>query len=119
MYRLQSYELFAYTAATEQRAKGSVVMLGPMCNLARVPQGGRNFESFGEDPFLSSRMVEASVRGIQSAGVMANVKHFIVNNQEDDRNNVSSIVDDATLYNLYMQSFKAGVDAGALSIMCR
>ncbi len=114
-----SFELFANTAATEQRRMGTVAMLGPMCNLARVPQGGRNFESLGEDPFLASRLVEASVQGIQSAGVIANVKHFVLNNQEDNRGNVSAIIDDATLYDLYMQPFKAGVEAGTLSIMCR
>lgn len=77
-------ELFAFFAsqcAEEQRARGTGVMLGPMVNLARVPQGGRNFESLGEDPYLSSRLVEASIKGIQSQHVMANVKHFIDNNQ--------------------------------------
>jgi beta-glucosidase len=102
----------------EQRAKGSHVMLGPMVNLARVPQGGRNFESLGEDPHLASVMAQSSVQGIQSAGVMANVKHFICNNQETDRTSVSSNVDATTLYELYLQPFKAAVDAGVLSVMC-
>jgi hypothetical protein len=53
-------------------------MLGPMINIARVPRGGRNFESFGEDPFLAGQMAAASVTGIQSTGVMACAKHFVV-----------------------------------------
>ena len=60
--------------ATEQRKKGTNVMLGPMVNIARVPMGGRNFESFGEDPHLSSTLVVPSVKGIQSKGVLACAK---------------------------------------------
>lgn len=93
-------------------------MLGPMVNLARVPQGGRNFESLGEDPFLSSRLVEASVTGIQSQGVMACVKHYIDNNQETNRTTTSAEIDMATQYDLYLQPFMAAVRAGVLSVMC-
>lgn len=93
-------------------------MLGPMVNLARVPQGGRNFESLGEDPILSSRMVEASVRGIQSQGVMANVKHFVDNNQETDRTTVSAAIDMTSQQELYIRPFRAAVKAGVLSVMC-
>ncbi len=58
--------------------QGSNIMLGPMVNIARVPQGGRNFESMGEDPYLAAQMAAASVTGIQSTGVMGCVKHYVV-----------------------------------------
>lgn len=115
---LELFKSYSAAMAFEQRQKGTNVMLGPMVNLARVPQGGRNFESLGEDPFFSSRMVEMSVQGIQSQGIMANVKHFVDNNQETDRFNVSANIDMKTQAELYMIPFKAAVDAGVLSIMC-
>lgn len=74
-------ELFASGMAREERMKGTNIHLAPMVNIARVPVGGRNFESFGEDPALAAAMVRASVTGIQSQGVIATVKHFVDNNQ--------------------------------------
>lgn len=72
-----SMRAFAAAQAVEQRVKGSMVMLGPMVNLARVPLDGRAFESFGEDAYLAAIMVNESVRGIQGERVIANVKHFV------------------------------------------
>lgn len=96
-------------------------MLGPMVNLARVPEGARNFEAFGEDPWLTSRMVEQSIAGLQSQGVMACVKHFICNDfdgiKPSSRFNISMNMNDSTLY-MYLMPFDAAVRAGALSIMC-
>jgi beta-glucosidase len=86
---------------TEARGKGVHVSLGPMINMVRVPQGGRAFETFGEDPYLSSAMVAEHVRGIQSQKVIANAKHFICNDQEFTRGNQNSIVDERTLQELY------------------
>eukprot|EP01105_Mastigella_eilhardi_P025343 TRINITY_DN6875_c0_g2_i1.p1 TRINITY_DN6875_c0_g2~~TRINITY_DN6875_c0_g2_i1.p1 ORF type:complete len:674 (+),score=207.20 TRINITY_DN6875_c0_g2_i1:12-2033(+) len=112
--------LYAYSAAMaqEQRIKGTNIMLGPMNNIARVPVGGRNFESTGEDPYLAAQMVVQSVRGIQSEGVMACSKHFADNNQEEHRSEVSVSVDERTQYEIYYPAFKAAVDAGVGSIMC-
>lgn len=117
-FDIDAFYLFAKSCANEQRLRGTGVMLGPMVNLARVPQGGRNFESLGEDPFLSSRLVEASVKGIQSEHVMACVKHYIDNNQETNRTATSATIDMATQYDLYLQPFIAAVRAGVLSVMC-
>lgn len=89
-----------------------------MVNIARVPVDGRNFESFGEDPFLSSEMVKPNVRGVQSAGVMACVKHWAANNQEYHRTTVSENVDERTLHEIYFPAFKAAIDAGVASSMC-
>ena len=62
------------------------MLLAPAINIDRVPQNGRNFEYFGEDPFLAGRTTVAEVRGIQSNPVVATLKHYAVNNQETDRN---------------------------------
>src|SRR5258706_7947774 len=87
-----------------------------MINMVRVPQGGRAFETFGEDPYLSSAMVAEHVRGIQSQKVIANAKHFICNDQEFTRGNQNSIVDERTLQELYAPAFLASVRAGVGSI---
>eukprot|EP01121_Diplochlamys_sp_Union-15-3_P007931 TRINITY_DN205_c0_g1_i1.p1 TRINITY_DN205_c0_g1~~TRINITY_DN205_c0_g1_i1.p1 ORF type:complete len:679 (-),score=206.24 TRINITY_DN205_c0_g1_i1:112-2148(-) len=102
----------------EQRLKGTNVMLGPMINIARVPFGGRNFESYGEDPFLAAALVKYSVTGIQSQGVIGCAKHFVDNNQEYHRTSVSANIDERTQYEIYFPAFKAAVDAGVGSIMC-
>lgn len=120
-WNLSSFFLFAAAAGAEQRAKGVAVMLGPMMNLARVPEGARNFEALGEDPFLAARLAEQSVRGIQSNKILCNIKHFI-NNDDDpvhpsSRFNYSVSIDPTTQY-LYLQPFEAAIRAGALSVMC-
>ncbi|KAL0478030.1 beta-glucosidase [Acrasis kona] len=109
---------WAAAMAQEQFKKGTNVMLGPMVNIARVPHGGRNFESFGEDPVLASAMVGPYVKGVQSQNVIANVKHFVNNNQEIDRNTVSANVDDRTQWEVYYPAFQAAIDAGVGSVMC-
>jgi beta-glucosidase len=110
---------FAAGVAREERRKGVNIWLGPMVNIARVPFGGRNYESFGEDPYLSSQMVRSSIRGAQSQGVMATVKHWVNNNQEDNRFQVSAnLPDDRTQWEIYYPAFKAAVDAGVAAVMC-
>lgn len=74
--------LHAQVAAGEARAKGNDVIFAPTVNIMRTPLGGRTFESYGEDPFLMSRLGVGWVQGVQSKGVIANVKHFAANNQE-------------------------------------
>jgi beta-glucosidase len=93
----------------ETKAKGQNILLGPMVNIVRVPEGGRNFETFGEDPYLTAQIATAEIRGIQSQGVMAEVKHYAANNQEKDRLQVSADVDERTLREIYLPAFEAAV----------
>lgn len=113
-----SAKAFGAGMAEEQRAKGTVVLLGPMVNLARVPLGGRNFESTGEDPVLASRIGAAIVQGIQSAGIAACIKHMVFNNQELNRTLTTAVVDERAAHELYYKPFRAAVDVGVLTAMC-
>lgn len=103
----------------DARSRGAHILLGPGVNIYRAPMCGRNFEYFGEDPYLSARMAVEYIKGVQAEGVVATVKHFAANNQEWDRNNVSSDVDERTLAEIYLPAFKASVvEAGVGSVMC-
>jgi beta-glucosidase len=93
----------------DARAKGVHFMLGPGVNIFRAPMNGRNFEYFGEDPFLASRIAVGYVKGIQSQGVSATIKHFLGNNSEFDRHNTDSIIDERALREIYMPVFEAAV----------
>lgn len=93
-------------------ARGVDFILGPGMNIYRAPMNGRNFEYFGEDPYLASRMAVAVIDGIQSQGVSATAKHFLGNNQEWDRHNVSSDIDERTMREIYMPAFEASVKEG-------
>jgi beta-glucosidase len=93
----------------DARARGVHFMLGPGVNIYRAPLCGRNFEYFGEDPFLSSRTAVAYIKGMQSQGVSATVKHFMGNNQEYDRHNMDSIIDERTMREIYLPVFEAAV----------
>lgn len=93
----------------DARARGVNFLLGPGVNIYRAPMCGRNFEYFGEDPFLSSRIAVAEIEGIQSQGVIATVKHFAGNNQEWDRYDVSSDIDERTLREVYLPAFEYAV----------
>ncbi len=96
--------------AEEVKAKGRQVILGPCVNIARIPMGGRNFESFGEDPFLTSRIAVDYIKGVQKENVVATVKHFAANNQEHQRDFVNTIVDERALNEIYFPAFKAAVE---------
>jgi beta-glucosidase len=100
----------------ELKGKGRNVILGPCVNIARIPMGGRNFESFGEDPYLVSRMAVNYIRGVQSEGVAATVKHFAVNNQEFERMFVNVKIDERSLNEIYLPAFKSAVNEG--NVMC-
>ena len=101
----------------DSRARGVHILLGPGVNIYRSPLCGRNFEYMGEDPLLSSRTAVQYIRGVQSQGVMATVKHFALNNQEFNRHHVSSDADERTINEIYFPAFKAAVDAGVASVM--
>ncbi|KXJ94594.1 putative beta-glucosidase A [Microdochium bolleyi] len=117
---------------SEQKAKGISVMLGPAVGpLGRAPAGGRNWEGFSPDPYLTGVAAAESIRGIQDAGVIATLKHYIGNEQEHFRvageargynytinESSSSNIDDKTMHELYLWPFADGVRAGVGSIMC-
>jgi beta-glucosidase len=98
--------------ARDCRARGVHILLAPGVNIQRSPLAGRNFEYFGEDPFLAGTMATGFVRGVQGGGVLATVKHFAGNNQEWDRNHVSSEIDERTLHEIYLPAFERVVRDG-------
>nr|WP_279671982.1 glycoside hydrolase family 3 C-terminal domain-containing protein [Flexivirga meconopsidis] len=102
-------EQVGHAVGVEARALGVDVVLGPGLNIKRHPFGGRNFEYYSEDPVLSGRCAAAAVRGIQSAGVGACLKHFAVNNQESYRMVVDAVVDERTLREIYLAGFEHAV----------
>jgi beta-glucosidase len=93
----------------DARARGVHFLLGPGVNIYRAPLCGRNFEYFGEDPFLAARTAVAYIKGVQSQGVSATIKHFMGNNSEFDRHNTNSIIDERTMREIYLPAFEAGV----------
>ncbi|KAL0952833.1 hypothetical protein HGRIS_007058 [Hohenbuehelia grisea] len=102
----------------EHVGKGVNVALGPMMNLARVAEAGRNFEGFGSDPFLAAEAAYETILGMQQGGVQACAKHYIDNEQETARTTSSSNVDDRTQHEVYALPFIRSVMAGVASIMC-
>jgi beta-glucosidase len=104
--------------AEEAKTKGAVVLLGPTVNIHRSPVNGRNFECYSEDPYLSARIAVAYIKGLQSNGVAACVKHFVCNDSEFERQTISSEVNERTLHEIYLPPFKAAVqEAGTWSLM--
>lgn len=110
--------LYGKSIGEEARYRNKSVLLGPGINIYRTPLNGRNFEYMGEDPYLVSKMVVPYVKGVQSNGVAVCVKHYALNNNEVNRHTSNVIVDDRTLYEIYLPAFKAAVtEGGAWSIM--
>jgi len=95
--------------AEEALAQQIHVVLGPTINLHRTPLGGRLFEAYSEDPLLTGKLAAAYVRGMQSHGVGASLKHLVANESETDRNTVNSVVDEATLRELYLLPFEIAI----------
>ena len=105
----------------EDKAKGVDVDLGPTINIVRDPRWGRAFESYSEDPYLTGAIASGDIDGIQDQGVMAQVKHFAVYNQETNRNSASdnAVVDDRTVHEIYTAAFGTVVaDSQPSSVMC-
>lgn len=100
---------FGTSMGKDARARGVHFILGPGMNIYRAPMNGRNFEYFGEDPFLASRMAVAAIEGIQGQRVIAVAKHFAGNNSEFARMTLSSNVDERTLREIYLPAFEASV----------
>jgi beta-glucosidase len=104
--------------AYETKAKGRDYLLGPCVGIHRFPFGGRNFESYSEDPYLAARMAVNWVKGLQGEKVIASVKHFALNDQEWERNNYDVIADERTMREIHLVPFEAAVrEGGAWSVM--
>lgn len=93
----------------DARARGVGILLGPGVNIYRSPLCGRNYEYFGEDPYLTSEIACEYIKGVQSKGVIATIKHFAGNNQEWNRHHVNSEIDRRTLHEIYFPAFRAAV----------
>jgi beta-glucosidase len=103
----------------EAIAEGVSIVLGPGVNIKRSPLCGRNFEYFSEDPYLSGEMAAAHINGVQSKGIGTSLKHFAANNQETRRFSSDSIIDERTLYEIYLPAFKKAVTAAKpTTVMC-
>ena len=114
-------QTYGQVIGAEQAAKGTTIDLGPTINMVRDPRWGRAFESVGEDPYLNGVLGAADIRGVQSTGTMAQVKHLAVYNQESNRNTTSdnAIVSTRTLQEMYLPAFRQSVQQGAASsVMC-
>lgn len=109
--------LYGKSLGEEARYRKKDVILGPGVNIYRTPLNGRNFEYMGEDPYLAAKMVVPYIKGLQSNGVAACLKHFALNNNEINRHTSNVIVDDRALYEIYLPAFKEAVDSGVWSVM--
>jgi beta-glucosidase len=102
----------------EVKALGRDMILGPTVNINRVPLWGRNFEGYGEDPYLASRLGVAYIKGVQGEGVIPSVKHFAANNEEFERHRIDAHIDERTLHEIYLPAFKAAVqEANVWTVM--
>jgi beta-glucosidase len=109
---------YGATVGRAGRATNQDVWLGPMVNQVNYPTGGRNFETLGEDPYLAGQLAAQEVTGVQSEGLVAELKHYIENDFENGRTSTSVAIDDQTLHETELQAFEAGIKAGAGSVMC-
>ncbi len=104
--------------AHEARLRGKDMILGPAINIQRIPTGGRTYEYLSEDPYLSSKLAVGYVKGVQDNGVAACVKHYALNNQENNRGTVNVIIGERAMREIYLAPFRASVEeADAYGIM--
>ena len=108
---------YARSVGEECRAGGVAVLLGPGMNIYRQAQCGRNFEYFGEDPFLAAKMIERYTTGVLDTGTIPTLKHFFANNTDFHRRTSNSMLDERTAREIYLPAFQAGIDAGAMAVM--
>ncbi|HLO89567.1 MAG TPA: glycoside hydrolase family 3 C-terminal domain-containing protein [Lentimicrobium sp.] len=109
---------YAQALAKETLAKGRNMLLGPCVNIHRFPAGGRNFESYGEDPYLTQRLAVSYIKALQQNGVIATIKHYALNNQEWRRTEVNVQADERTMREIYLPSFEYAVkEAGVYTVM--
>ncbi len=108
---------YAKSVGEECRAGGIEVLLGPGVNITKNAQNGRNYEYMGEDPYLSGLIASNYVKGMQSTGTAACMKHFIGNETEFYRRRANSIIDERALHEVYMAPFRAGIEAGVGYVM--
>ena len=110
--------LYGRSVGEEARYRGKDVLLGPGVNIARTPLCGRNFEYMGEDPYLAGELCVPYIKGVQSNGVAACIKHYCVNNHEVNRHTVNVNVSDRALHEIYLPAFrKAVLEGGVWSMM--
>jgi beta-glucosidase len=112
---------YGTVVGSEEHGKGADVNLGPTVNIVRDPRWGRAFESYGEDPYLSGQTAVGYIDGVQSQGVMSQVKHLAVYNQETNRNTSAddAIISQRAMHEIYLPQFQAAVTQGkAASVMC-
>ncbi len=113
--------LYAYgrVLGQEEWEKGTNVFLGPTVDVVRVPEWGRTFETYGEDPYFNGRMAAAEIRGVESAGPIADANMYLTMHQETNRFKANSVVDERTLEEIYLPPFRAAVRAGKVgTLMC-
>jgi beta-glucosidase len=110
---------FGQVLGDEEWKKGTTVALSPSIDVVRVPEWGRTFESYGEDPYLNGQMAQAEIKGIQSQGPIANANMDLTMHQESNRFKEDSIVDERTLHEIYLVPFAAAVEQGHVgTVMC-
>lgn len=113
-----AYE-YGTIVASEAKIQANQLVFGPDINIARTPLGGRTFEAFGEDPLLTGQLGVAESKGIQSQGLIAEVKHYAANNQENARNTINELIDERTLREIYLPAWEAAVKQASIgAIMC-
>jgi beta-glucosidase len=96
--------------AAEARNKGAQCMLGPTVCIHRHPLGGRNFESFSEDPYLTGKLSSQVIQGLQGMGISATIKHFVANEQETQRTTVNETISERALREIYLRPFEIAVE---------
>lgn len=110
---------YGVIAGAESRDLANGLLEAPDINIVRIPQNGRTFEGYGEDPYLDGEISVANIEGIQSQGIIANVKHYVANNQETDRFIVNEEIDERTLREIYLPAFEKSIKQGhSASLMC-
>jgi beta-glucosidase len=110
---------YGIVEGTETLNVGHNLLEAPDVNIVRVPQGGRAFENYGEDPYLAGQLAVANIEGIQRPGLMAEVKHYAANDQETNRKTINEVIDDRTLHEIHLPAFEDAVKrAGVATVMC-